>query len=112
MFGDGRDGPMPSSGNLDNDHGVGIALVNSGIAGSTTVNLTDAYAGGRINSGDAVLIHQSQGTNAGCWEINTAASDYTGGAATVQLRKQLQCSYSTGGNNHAQIMRCSAIYDL
>ena len=30
MFGDGRDGVMPSSGNLDNNNGVGVAIVNSG----------------------------------------------------------------------------------
>ncbi|OUC05980.1 hypothetical protein RY27_23910, partial [Litorilinea aerophila] len=47
MFGDGRDGVMPSSGNLDNDNGAGIAIVNSGAAGATSINVTDAYAGWR-----------------------------------------------------------------
>ena len=32
MFGDGRDGVMPSSGNLDNNNGVGVGVVNSGRA--------------------------------------------------------------------------------
>ena len=68
MFGDGRDGVMPSSGNLDNNNGVGVAIVNSGSQGAYSVNVTDAYNGGRINPGDVVLIHQTQGTGAGCWE--------------------------------------------
>ena len=36
MFGDGRDGIMPGSGNLDNNNGVGVGIVNSGSAGSTS----------------------------------------------------------------------------
>ncbi|WP_423226410.1 CARDB domain-containing protein [Candidatus Amarolinea aalborgensis] len=105
MFGDGRDGVMPSSGNLDNNNGVGVGIVNSGSAGTYSVNVTDAYAGSRINPGDAVLIHQTQGTGAGCWELNKAVSDYTGGTAAIQLAKPLQCNYASGGNNHAQIQR-------
>lgn len=34
MFGDGRDGVMPSSGNLDNANGAAAGIVNSGNAGS------------------------------------------------------------------------------
>src|SRR5690606_9887666 len=70
-----------------------------------SISVTDAYAGGRINPGDAVLIHQTQGAGAGCWEMNKAASDYAGGTATIQLDKALQCNYASGGNNHAQILR-------
>ena len=62
MFGDGRDGVMPSSGNLDNNNGVGVGVVNNGSQGSYSVSVTDAYGVGRINPGDAVLIHQTQGT--------------------------------------------------
>lgn len=105
MFGDGRDGVMPSSGNLDNNSGVGVAIVNSGSAVAYSINVTDAYAGWRINPGDVVLIHQTQGTGVGCWELNTAVSDYTGGTANIQLAKPLQCNYASGGNNHAQIQR-------
>ncbi len=105
MFGDGRDGVMPSSGNLDNNNGVGVAVANSGSAGAYTINVTDAYAGWRINPGDAVLIHQTQGSGAGCWELNKAVSDYTGGTAAIQVTKPLQCNYASGGNNHAQIQR-------
>ncbi len=105
MFGDGRDGVMPSSGNLDNNNGVGVGIVNSGSAGSYYINVTDAYAVWRINPGDVVLIHQTQGTNAGCWELNRAVSDFGGGTATYQLEKPLRCNYASGGNNHAQIQR-------
>lgn len=105
MFGDGRDGVMPSSGNLDYNNGVGVGIVNSGSAGSYTVSVTDAYGVSRINPGDVVLIHQTQGTNAGCWELNKAVSDFGGGTATYQLAKPLQCNYASDGNNHAQIQR-------
>jgi hypothetical protein len=61
MFGDGSDGVMPSSGNLDYNNGVGVGIVNSGSAGSYSINVTDVYAVWRINPGDVVLIHQTQG---------------------------------------------------
>lgn len=105
MFGDGRDGVMPSSGNLDYNNGVGVGVVNSGGAGSYTLNVTDVYGVWRINPGDAVLIHQTQGSGAGCWEINRAVSDFGGGTATYQLQNPLKCNYASGGNNHAQIQR-------
>lgn len=104
MFGDGRDGVMPTNGNLNDDHGVGIAIVNSGSAGAYSISVTDTYAGWRINTGDVVLIHQTQGTGAGCWELNKAAANYEGGT-TIQVTKPLQCNYFTSGNNHAQIQR-------
>ena len=107
MFGDGRDGVMPGSGNLDNDSGAGFGIVNSGGAGATNITVTDAYGVARINPGDVVLIHQTQGTNAGCWELNKAVSDFAGNPTinTYQLANSLKCNYATGGNNHAQIMR-------
>ena len=105
MFGDGRDGVMPSSGNLDYNNGVGVGVVNSGSAGSYYINVTDVHAVWRINPGDVVLIHQTQGANAGCWELNRAVSDFGGGTATYQLEKPLLCNYASGGNNRAQIQR-------
>ncbi|MFN8494293.1 MAG: PKD domain-containing protein [Caldilineaceae bacterium] len=106
MFGDGRDSVMPSSGNLDNDHGFGVGIVNSGSAGSTSINVSDVNNVARINPGDVVLVHQTQGNNAGCWEMNKAVSDFAGGTATYQLAMPLKCSYvSDSGNNHAQILR-------
>ncbi len=104
MFGDGRDGVMPSSGNLDNANGAAAGIVNSGSAGSTSITVSEAWAVFRINPGDVVLIHQTQGTNAGNWELNKAASDFTGNG-TFTLQKPLQYTYSTSGNNKAQIVR-------
>ena len=105
MFGDGRDGVMPSSSNLDNNNGTGVGVINSGTKDTYTVSVTDAWGVWRVQPGDAVLIHQTQGTNAGCWEINRAISDFGGGTATYQLAKPLKCNYASGGNNHAQIQR-------
>ena len=105
MFGDGRDGVMPSRGNLDNNNGVGIGIVNSGNAGSTQITVTDAHAVGRIDPGDVVLIHQTRGSGAGQWEINKAVSDFTG-SGTFSLEKPLKYSYvSNNGNEKAQILR-------
>ncbi len=105
MFGDGRDGVMPTNGSLDYDNGVGVGVVNSGSQGTYMISVTDARSVYRINPGDVVLIHQSQGSDAGCWELNKAVSDFGGGSATYQLTKPLQCTYSSGGNSHAQIQR-------
>ena len=104
MFGDGRDGVMPGSGNLDNDNGSGFGIVNSGSAGSTSITVTDAYGVSRIKLGDVVLIHQTQGSGAGCWELNKAAGDF-GGTATYQLAKPMKCNYTSNGSNKAQILR-------
>ena len=107
MFGNGRDGIMPNSGNLDNDSGSGFGIVNSGSVGAINITVADAYGVARINPGDVVLIHQTQGANAGCWELNKAVSDFAGNPTvnTYQLEKPLKCSYSTSGNNKAQIVR-------
>lgn len=104
MFGDGRDGIMPSNGNLDNNNGVGVGTLN-GVQGSTSVSVVDRYAVWRINPGDVVLIHQTRGNGAGNWELNRAVSDFTG-SGTFTLEKPLNFSYVTnGGNEVAQIQR-------
>ncbi|MFN8444595.1 MAG: PKD domain-containing protein [Caldilineaceae bacterium] len=105
MFGDGRDGVMPGSGNLDNNNGFGVGIVNSGSAGSAFITVADIYGISRIKPGDVVLIHQTQGSGAGCWELNKAISQFAGGTATYQLVSPLKCNYVSSGNNHAQIMR-------
>ncbi|MEM7531660.1 MAG: dockerin type I domain-containing protein [Chloroflexota bacterium] len=103
MFGDGRDGVMPTSGNLDNNNGFGHGYVN-GSAGSTSIAVTDRYSVWRIQPGDAILIHQTQGSGAGQWELNNAVSAFTGNG-TFTLEHPLQNTYSTSGNNRAQIVR-------
>ncbi len=104
LFGDGRDGVMPSSGNLDNDNGVGVGTAN-GTQGATTISINDQQKVWRINLGDVVLIHQSRGNGAGNWELNKAATDCAG-FCTLSLEKPLKFSYVTnGGNEVAQIQR-------
>ena len=103
-FGDGRDGEMPGSGNLDQVNGVGFGTLN-GTAGASSVTVSDAAAISRVNVGDYVLLHQTRGSNAGVWELNRAASDFTG-AGTFSLALPLSHGYLTGGNeNRAQIVR-------
>ncbi|MGB3216782.1 MAG: CARDB domain-containing protein, partial [Anaerolineae bacterium] len=105
MFGDGRDGVMPSSGNLDNNNGFGAGQVVLGSQGYTSISVSDQYGVGRINPGDVVLIHQTQGVGAGNWELNKAVSDFTGGGTFV-LEKPLQHTYSSqSGSDRAQILR-------
>ncbi|MCB0031612.1 MAG: hypothetical protein KDE28_27060, partial [Anaerolineales bacterium] len=103
IFGDGRDGVMPTSGNLDSASGVGVGTVN-GFAGTNTVNVIDAHAIARVNLGDIVLIHQTIGNGAGNWELNIAASDFTGPGSFL-LAKPLQHNYITDSINKAQILR-------
>ncbi|MEM7532139.1 MAG: CARDB domain-containing protein [Chloroflexota bacterium] len=106
MFGDGRDGVMPASGNLHYDNGFGVGSIN-GSKGSRTVSTTDRYAVWRIEAGDVVLLHQTQGSGAGCWELNKATTDFQRGTGwkTYELATPLQCTYSNSGNNRAQILR-------
>lgn len=104
MFGDGRDGAMPGSGNLDNANGFAAGSVN-GTAGATSISVTDRQSIARVNPGDVVLIHQTRGSGAGQWELNKAAADFTG-SGTFALQKPLKYSYvSNGGNEKAQILR-------
>jgi hypothetical protein len=103
MFGDGRDGVMPSSGNLNVTNGVGFGTVN-GTVNSTSIAVVNRNAIERVQQGDVVLIHQTLGTGAGNWELNKAVSDFTG-TGTFVLQKALKYTYSTSGSNVAQIMR-------
>ncbi|MEM7532328.1 MAG: C13 family peptidase [Chloroflexota bacterium] len=103
-YGDGRDGEMPTSGNLDNDNGFGLGSV-SGTVGATSVNVTNAHHVERINPGDVVLLHQTQGAEAGCWELNRAGSDFSESSANYTLENALQCTYTSDEHNHAQILR-------
>lgn len=103
-FGDGRDGVMPSSGNLDNANGFAIGTVNGTVA-STNITVVDRQSVARINVGDVVLIHQTRGNGAGNWELNEATSDFTG-SGTFTLRQPLKYTYLTNGDSErAQIVR-------
>ena len=103
MFGDGSDGAMPTSGNLDYDQGFGAGTVN-GTAGSTSISVVDRRGVSRIDPGDVVLIHQTQGSGAGNWELNKAVSNFTGNG-TFALEEPLEHNYLTNSSNKAQILR-------
>lgn len=61
----------------------------SGTAGAYTLSATNAS----FAAGQEILIHQTQGTNAGQWERNTIQS-YTAG--TITLKNPLLGSYVSG----------------
>lgn len=67
---------------------TGTATQTTGTAGST------AFA-----NGDLVLLHQTQGTGAGQWEINMVSSG--GGSTSLTFQVALQYTYGTG----AQIIK-------
>jgi hypothetical protein len=104
-YGDGRDGPMPSSGNLmDYANGLAYGTIN-GTAGSNAIAVVDRASIGRINPGDYVLLHQTRGDGAIVWEKNRAVSDFTDSGNYV-LERPLQHTYTTQGYQYlAQIIR-------
>lgn len=82
-WGDGSDGsPNAISGTIN------TYATCTGTAGQTS--LTTALS---ASAGDQILIHQSQGTGAGTWEICKVVSD---AGATLNLATALANSYSTG----------------
>lgn len=84
-FGDGSDGALTISSNTTE---APIDSACTGTATATTLSATNAsFAAGQV-----ILIHQSQGTNAGQWERNTISS-YTAG--TITLGTALLGTYTT-----------------
>ena len=93
-FGNGKDGAPPSS--LDTNNGMGWGTF-TGTATQTSGSYTDVYAGWRIVKGDVVLIHQSQGTGAGQWEINVATVGFGSlPAHSVTFAYPLAYTYGAG----------------
>lgn len=88
-WGDGKDGAATISSDPNTRATVtGSATSTSATAGST------AFA-----NGDLVMLHQTQGTGAGQWEINRVASG--GGTTSLTMQVALQYTYGTG----AQIIK-------
>lgn len=88
-WGDGADGSATISSDPNTRATItGTATQNTGTAGST------AFA-----NGDLVLLHQTQGTGAGQWEINKVAS----GGGTVNLTFSVAHNYTYGTG--AQIIK-------
>ncbi len=90
FFGSGTDGALTIS--SDTTDSATQKLYDSactGTAGSQTLTATNAS----FASGQIILIHQTQGTNAGQWERNTIQG-YTAG--TITLTTPLIGTYTTG----------------
>lgn len=74
-FGDGSDGSLTISSNTTE---APIDSAATGTAGTTSISATNAsFAAGQV-----ILVHQSQGTNAGQWE-RIVISSYTAGTITT-----------------------------
>lgn len=85
-FGNGTDGSLTISSNTTE---VPIDATCTGTAGTQTLSATNAS----FAQGQVILIHQTQGTNAGQWERNTIQG-YTAG--TITLGTKLIGSYASG----------------
>lgn len=86
FFGSGTDGSLTISSNTTE---APIDSAATGTAGSYTLSATNAS----FASGQAILIHQTMGTNAGQWERNTITG-YTAG--TITLQSPLVGTYTSG----------------
>jgi hypothetical protein len=91
---DGSDGPLTISSNTVGDP---IDSACSGTAGSYTLSASN----GSFTAGQKILIHQTQGSSAGNWEINEIV-DYSPG--TIALTDPLRNNYSSAGGNKAQVL--------
>lgn len=88
-FGDGASGSATISSDPNTRATItGTATQTTGTAGSTA-----------FTNGDLVMLHQTQGTGAGQWEINSISSG--GGSTSLTFSKALQYTYGTG----AQIIK-------
>ena len=98
-FGNGKDGAPATDINTNSGQGWGTV---TGTAGQTTLSITDVYACWRITAGDVILIHQSQGTGAGQWELNVASETFPNSTtATKSVKYPLAYNYGVG----AQVIR-------
>lgn len=90
-YGDGQDGAVDGTGatELTPTH---TSLDGAAASGQTTVPIT-ATTG--ISAGDKVLIHQTQGTGVGNWEIGTVATVNSG--VSLVMRDNLRYSYAATG---------------
>ena len=73
-----------------------IASPATGTASASALTLTKPSG---FKSGQAIFIHQSQGSGAGKWEVNRVSSVASGVVTTL---KPLKNSYSTSGKDRAQ----------
>lgn len=106
LFGIGQDGDQTISVNTNlNPRRASV----TGVAGSSTLTLTNVNGGGFIVK-ELVLVHQSRGSGAGAWELGRVKSV---GANTLTLEDPLNNSYVTdGGASRAQVIGVPEYHDL
>lgn len=87
-FGTGSDGALTISANTTD------STANTTITGTSGATAATFGSGTGFANGNLVLIHQSQGTGAGSWELNKISSG--GGTTSVTLAYSLCNTYATG----------------
>ena len=97
VFGTGADGGLTVSGNQTINN-TRTALSATSSAGQQTLNVASTSG---FTAGQEVLIHQTQGTNAGVYEFGKIASI---GSGIFTLQNNLSNTYTQGGNSHAQVI--------
>jgi hypothetical protein len=102
IFGDGHDGPVTIT---TDSYLIPETSRCSGTAGSLVLQTTHPA----LVVGRRLLIHQSQGTNAGIWELNEVVA-YTPGSVT--LKTPLKNTYVSSGNNKAQAVQLKEYTDV
>ncbi len=93
-FGDGSDGDLTI---FVNTTEAPVDSFVSATVGGITATVAPSLG---FTANQIVLLHQTQGTNAGSWEF-ARVQGYSG--ATITFTTPLANSYSSSGNNHAQI---------
>jgi hypothetical protein len=78
-----------------------------GTAGTPTLTVTNLV--GAFAPGQAVIVHQTQGANAGRYEYHRVAS---AAAGTVTLAAPLANEYSLAGNDRAQVIAVTELRSL
>lgn len=94
FFGDGADGALTIAADTTDSP---IDSACSGTVDTYTLSATNAS----FAAGQAIMIHQTQGTNAGVTQY-TSISSYTAG--TITTADKLKISFSSTGNDKAQVL--------
>jgi hypothetical protein len=97
-FGNGSDGPITFSTSTQFNPPVD-AVVDSGTSGGST--LTVSSPSGIFQPGQQILIHQTRGSSAGVWELNSVQSYALGNITT---NAPLANTYASSGANRAQVL--------
>lgn len=93
-FGDGSNGDITIAANTT-EAPIDASVTATAASNSATVNRTSGFFTNQL-----VLFHQTQGTNAGAWEIARVESQ---NGTKLKLTTNLTNSYSSAGSNRAQI---------